>query len=70
MQKQTLKINAERIIIAQALDGIEATLYNINPLDLLDQLLDGAYQQDIIKRVLEVVKDHEEINEINRMIGL
>lgn len=70
MQKQTLKIIAERITIAQALDGIEANLYNIDPLDLLGQLLDGAYQQEIIKRVLEVIKEHEEINEINRMVGL
>lgn len=67
--KQSIKIKCTKVSVDQDIDCISVWIVGCNAMDVLEQLLDSACQQDVVRRVQQVVREWQEIEEIDQLVN-
>lgn len=66
--KQSIRIKCTKVSVDQDIDCVSVWLVGCNAMDILDQLLDSACQQDVVRRVNQVQREWREMEEIDQLV--
>lgn len=68
--KQSIKIKCTKVSIDQDIDCVSVWLVGCDAMEILEQLLESACQQDVVRRINQVQREWQEMEAIGETVGL
>lgn len=67
--KQSIKVKCTKVSVDQDIDCVSVWLIGCDAMDILDQLLNSADQQEIVRRVKQVQREWQEMEEVDNLVN-
>lgn len=68
--KQSIKIKCTKVSIDPDIDCVSVWLVGCDAMEILEQLLESACQQDVVRRVNQIQREWQEMEAIGETVGL